>query len=261
MRSLWAMLSCLLIAGCADEGPPNPVLTAPTVEIPDAVPAGAVKRTVERRSPLGDTVGNLLVDGDFEMSVVIQGTSPQSGWLAFGGGAYLRGETGGLCRSGLRCAYVESGVLLFGQGASAKDSGMIASIWVRPPDGGSCAAVSASVLRCNSFQTAAQLVAETESPQPDGWCVLRGRIRPQTTGVCMLLESNSEPLLGTALVDDASILPDKGNVPLSANAIPEVTFAPLTGERRERVKALLDWRRKRMKIGAPLRDRPKVGER
>ena len=67
-------------------------------------------RTVETRNPWGGALGNLFVDGDFEFSVVLQGSSPQAGWFAFSnnGQGYVRGETGGLCKSGMRCAVMLS---------------------------------------------------------------------------------------------------------------------------------------------------------
>ncbi len=265
MRTLVVAVLCcgsLSTLGClGDEGPPNPVPLEVT-EVPPPAEPGEVRRRVELRSPVGGTPGNLLVDGDFETSIVIQGTGPQSGWLAFGAGAaYLRGATGGVCRSGLRCGFLDPGVVLFGQGASARDSGMIASVWARPPAGYGCFAVQAQVLRCNSFLTAAGMIPESETPRPDGWCFYRGRVAQQTSGVCMYLETNltGEP----ALVDDARIIPDKGNVPLGSESasIPDITFEPLRGERRARVEALLKWRRDRMKLGAPLADRPDVGQR
>jgi hypothetical protein len=263
MKPLSAALSSVLLAGttfgCISEGPPNPV-PVDTAEIPDAVPTGDARRAVERRSPLGATTGNLLVDGDFELSIILEGTGAQSGWLAFSGSNYLRGETGGLCRSGLRCGWLDPGVLLFGQGAAAKDSGMIATVWVRPNEGRPCNAVTASLLRCNSFQSAARLMPETELPGSDGWCLLRGRASQQSSAVCMLIEGNSV-LPESALIDDAAIVPDKGNVALSSQGVPDVSFTPLTGERRAKVQALLEWRRQRMKFGTPLQDRPNLGDR
>lgn len=254
-----AVMAASLAACFGDEGPPNPVPTDSTA-IPDPVQPGDVRRRVELRSPLGGTPGNLLVDGDFETSIVIEGSSPQSGWLAFGQNsrAYLRGATGGVCRSGLRCGWLEPGVLLFGQGTAAKDSGMIASAWARPAEGFGCNSVQVQVLRCNSFISAANVFAESETPRPDGWCFYRGRVSRQTTGTCMLIEASlpAEP----ALVDNAAIVPDTGTVPLgTAQAVPDTAFKPLSRERQERVRALLEWRRKRMKLGAPLRDRPPIG--
>jgi hypothetical protein len=262
--SRWkAVLPVLLVlagtsVSCGDEGPPNPV-PRETPEIPDPVEPGEVRRRVETRNPMGGRVGNLLVDGDFELSIVIQGTGPQSGWLAFGGPqSYLRGATGGVCRSGLRCGWLDPQTLLFGQGAAAKDTGMVATVWAKPPEGQGCSVLRAEVLRCNSFVTTAPLFPESDQPRPDGWCFYRGRIGEQSLGTCMLLESTT--LADAILVDDAALVPDTGTTPLSSSrAIPTTTFRPLRGQRRERVRELIEWRRGRMKVGAPLRDRPSIG--
>jgi hypothetical protein len=248
-----AWLGCL-----GDEGPPNPVPIEPP-EIPERVESGEVRRTVETRNPLGGRLGNLLVDGDFELSIIVQGTGAQSGWLAFGNqSAYLRGATGGVCRRGLRCGWADPSVLLFAQGAAAKDSGMIATLWAKPPEGSSCSMIRAEILRCSSFDTAAPLFQESPEPRPDGWCFYRGRISRQTTAVCMLVQNVSTT--ESVLVDDAAIVPDTGTTPLSsANEIPDSKFQPLHGEHAERVRALIKWRRNRMKIGAPHQGRPNIG--
>ncbi len=246
-------------AGClGDEGPANPIETEPPA-ISDPVLPGDVRRVVEVRNPLGGRLGNLLVDGDFELSIIIQGSNSQSGWLAFGNGqGYLRGATGGVCRSGLRCGWLEPQVLLFGQGAAAKDSGMIATLWAKPPAGSACSSVQVQVLRCNTFASAANLILQSEDPGPDGWCFYRGRVKRQTTATCMLIESSLADQ--SVLVDDAAIVPDTGTTPLSLkHAIPDISFRPLHGERRERVRKLVDWRRKRMKFTAPLQDRARIG--
>lgn len=261
-----SVAAAALVAACTsacfgDEGPPNPVPVA-TVEIPDPAEPLDVRRRVELRNPLGGPPGNLLVDGDFETSIVIEGNAPQSGWLAFGGAGqtYLRGATGGVCRSGLRCGWLEPGVLLLGQGAAAKDSGMIATAWARPAEGFGCYSVEVQVLRCKSFISAANVFPESETPRPDGWCFYRGRVARQTSGTCMLIETALPA--EAALVDNAAIVPDTGTVPLGSGvAIPDTSFVPLPAEKRERVRELLEWRRRRLKLGASPEDRPDMGLR
>jgi hypothetical protein len=247
----------LLLAACQGEVPPNPVpAESATTPTPPVVPQEA-RRTVSTRSPLGGPVGNLLVDGDFELSIVIQGASPQSGWYAFSGNAqtYLRGETGGLCKSGLRCAVLPGGVLLFGQGTSAKDSGMVASAWAKPPEGGDCSSVLVDVIHCSFDNVGTPIPPVDAVPAEDGWCEYRGRVERQSVAVCMLIESGSLDGFATSLVDHAAIVPDDGTV----------TFAsferPLSPERARRIEAASRFRRDNMKFGTPLQGRPEIGER
>ncbi|MBW2528823.1 MAG: hypothetical protein JRI23_31900 [Deltaproteobacteria bacterium] len=71
--------------------------------------AGARRRTVMTRNPWGGPPGNLVVDGEFELSVTPSGG--QTGWRAFhfsGGLRELQVETGGVCRGGLRCALLQT---------------------------------------------------------------------------------------------------------------------------------------------------------
>ena len=253
-----ALLASLSLGCLGDEGPPNPV-PMETPDRPDPAPQGTVVRTVETRNPMATQVGNLLVDGGFELSIVIQGAGGQNGWLTFGGGAsggYLRGATGGVCRSGLRCGWLETGALYFGQGTSA---GMIASVYAKPPPGVGCSGLRADILNCNNFEGSARLIPESEEPSRDGWCFYRARLAEQKRASCMLLENgvvSGEPIL----VDDAALVPETGQVPLSSlHAIPETKFRPIVGERRERVRALIEWKRGQTPIGAPFQRRPQWG--
>jgi hypothetical protein len=171
-------------------------------------PKGTPIRSVETRSPWGGVPGNLLVDGDFEFSVVIEGSQPQAGWFAFGnfGRANLRGETGGLCKSGLRCAVMSDDQALFGQGTSARDSAMIAGLWAKLPAGYDCNAIAYDILRCSSFFSVAAIPPVSEQPDADGWCEYRGMVNAQPSGACVFIE-NTLAEGDVALVDLATLLP------------------------------------------------------
>ena len=95
---LFALLGVLAL-GCENQGEIAQPGGRPAIA-PRAADAGlTVKRTVEQRSPFGNTSypANLLVDGDFEFT----GRNEQMPWLAFGnaGQQTLNYDTGGLCHS------------------------------------------------------------------------------------------------------------------------------------------------------------------
>lgn len=203
-------------------------------------------RTIETRSPWGGALGNLLVDGDFEFSVVVQGASPQAGWFAFSnsGQGYVRGETGGLCKSGMRCAVMEAQSILFGQGTAARGAGMIAGLWAKVPEGDDCSVIDYAVIRCN-FQGNFAVSIPPVSPVPDedGWCRYRGGVSEQTTATCAYIENSLAP--GTrAILDLATLLPDDGTAPMRR-------MRALGGARAERARAIVDTIRSRRPIGDP----------
>src|SRR6185295_11284533 len=88
-----ALLACVA-AGCSDEDV-NPLATAPAPShpagvddggfeaSPPPVDAGPFRRSVEIRNPLGGPVGNLLADGDFELSTQGDGQTSQTPWRSF----------------------------------------------------------------------------------------------------------------------------------------------------------------------------------
>lgn len=261
MRPLIATLLLPALVACGDEGPPNPA-PIDTPDIAEAAPPGEKIRTVELRNPMTQSLGNHLVDGGFELSIIVEGTSPQSGWRAFDSGTfglrYMRGGTGGTCRSGLRCGYLDPRVILLGEGTAANGTGMIASIYTKPPEGQGCSTLSAEVIRCSSFSSTARMFSASETPGPDGWCHFRARVSRQTRATCMLIESTL--LQEATLLDDASLVPDSGQTPLSTSyEIPQTKFEPLVGERRERVRKIIEWRRDNMKLGTPFRGQPHTG--
>ncbi|MBL8741515.1 MAG: hypothetical protein JNK04_10490, partial [Myxococcales bacterium] len=117
MKTLALFLSIAALAGCQDEvidpvTTPTSTTTVPTAEPTGGAPPlpGPKVRDVYQRNPFGVPLENLLVDGDFELSITRESTG-QYGWrrLHNGGLKPTPAETGGLCKSGLRCGRVDSG--------------------------------------------------------------------------------------------------------------------------------------------------------
>lgn len=192
--------------------------------------AGTPVREVFVRNPMGDQVGNLLADGDFELSIT---SNPgQQGWTFYGfqGAAGMVGETGGLCRSGLRCAVLPPGGTLFGRGTAAPDRApMQGEVWVKPQEGGECGGVTIYALSCDAFGVLGQPTL-AEGADDDGWCPRRFSIQPSSTAVCLYMENDS----GTAvLVDQASVRPREGEDD-TQRSLPAVR--PATRARMDRLK-------------------------
>jgi hypothetical protein len=186
---------------------------------PDAAPppATSVRRTVSTRNPFGGRAGNLLVDGDFELSTVPQ-AGAQLGWRAFSadgsGTVNLATETGGLCRSGLRCAVLPKGAVVLVQGTSARGKGNVASAWAKPPADATCSKVRVILVDCESFDVHAQLTSEDKGA--DGWCHYGATLAEQQSPTCMYVESSLAKDT-TAILDAFFLGPDDGTVqPLAA---------------------------------------------
>ena len=171
-------------------------------------------RSVFLRNPVGVPFDNLLADGDFELSIVpAQAAGGQYGWRAFspsGGQAALLAETGGLCRSGLRCGRLGEGRVLFGQGtAAAGERPHRASLWVKAVDPTTvdadkpCELIGrAFVIRCESFVTLGSL-KPAEAPDDRGWCEYTGLAASSRDALCLYLELDAREVL----LDAATLLP------------------------------------------------------
>jgi hypothetical protein len=219
----------LALAGCDDHEQLAPVPTGsvPVVDagadaaedadasVPVPVDAGTARRTVTTRSPFGGPVANLFADGDFELSTA-QG-SGQYGARAFstvtGGGAVdFAIETGGLCRTGLRCAVFAPKTAFLVRGvASALGKGNVVSFWAKVPPGKTCTAVSGSMLTCDTLQIGHAVKPIDPKPDDAGWCVYGVRLGASPSALCLYLQNklvNDE----TALLDSAVMGPDDGTV-------------------------------------------------
>ena len=263
-NTLSALILGAALAGCASSqeqvsplDSPDPLdAGAPVDAGPDAAPpkvdAGTLKRTVMTRSPFGGAPGNHLIDGDFELSTVPH-AGAQLGWTAYSdtgnGEVDLRTETGGLCRSGLRCAVFEPKTVLFIRGASARGKGNIASAWAKLPEGVACAKVRPILVTCDTLDVGKQLAASAKDA--DGWCQYTAAIGKADLATCVYVE-NTLATGATALLDAFVLGPDDGTVqPLSSEAwAPEAsTVATLQSLRETMIRSMPFGRRPRPLIG------------
>jgi hypothetical protein len=249
---LVAFAAPTLLVGCA-----KPAATTP----PEAEDAGVgadadapnpqeVVRTVEQRSPFGnlDVPDNLVLDGDFEFT----GRSGQMPWLAFGGMGQgtLNFATGGLCRSGVRCASLTAGSEMIGWMASPKSGGMNVSLWAKPPSG-NCADLRVFVTDIEGQADGDGLRAETTKAGEGGWC----RYEVDAANYAgmqpvLYVSTASSRVQGPILVDDAV-----------ARALPAtlkrtLAMKPTTMDAasKARVRFIGDWVRTHRIYGLPARE-------
>jgi hypothetical protein len=215
------LLSSVLAAcgGTEEKLSPAPIedAGADAAPPPPAPDAGTVKRAVFDRNPFGGRAGNLLADGDFELSTVPH-AGAQLGWRAFssdGSGLVdLATETGGLCHSGLRCAVLPSSTLLLLRGTSANGKGNVASGWAKVPEGSSCSVIRPILINCDSFAVGKVLVAKKKDAE--GWCHYAVATTEQDQATCVYVD-NTLPAGKTALLDAFVLAPDDGTLqPLEA---------------------------------------------
>lgn len=209
------------LVGCANDEKLSPLATTSGGALDagaDAAPspppdAGPVKRTIMTRSPFGGPAGNLLVDGDFELSSDGQ-AGAQIGWYAYDATGdnriNLATETGGLCRSGLRCAILESGAVLYARGAAAEHKGNVASMWAKVPDDAKCYVIRPIVISCIGSVVYKQLLADKKS-ESGGWCHYSAALPEKTSATCLYVDSTLKAGT-TALLDSAMLGPDDGTI-------------------------------------------------
>jgi len=245
----------LASAGCvSEELKPVPLTTTGSSGSGGAPVPPAYKRTVEKRNPFGGRVGNLMVDGDFEHSIIREGSGAQIGWLAFNGDGmftYLRGETGGLCRTGLRCAILQSGHSFYGKGTSAADGGMVGEVWAKVPAGKLCGVVRPALFYCNLSGFEVSIPPVKDEPDDRGWCQYRVAVTGASRRMCMWIDATLDPG-ERALVDSVALLPTDGTAPVRGPA-------PMAPEREARVRAASRWVRDRMPFGRPPPLEPALG--
>jgi hypothetical protein len=200
-----------------DAGPDGPEDAGPDADagLPPSVDAGTARRTVMLRSPFGGPVANHFADGDFELST--SGGTGQYGARAFGvasgGGAVdFAIETGGLCRSGLRCAvFAPKTAFLLRGAAAAQEKGNLISFWARVPAGKPCSTVTGVMVSCDTLQTGHGVKATNPQPDAAGWCSYSSRLAPSASALCLYIQSKL--VSGeTALLDSAVMGPDDGTV-------------------------------------------------
>ena len=262
MRTLLLALTAasLAISGCSVEEVVSPAPNDAGIvadagsdaeadaESPPLPDAGSAKRTVMTRSPFGGPVANHFADGDFELST--SRGSGQYGSRAFstagGGEVDFAIETGGLCRTGLRCAIFAPKTALFLRGAAAPlGKGNLASFWAKVPAGKTCASVTAMMVTCDTLASGHTVKATSAQPDAAGWCSYGSRLAPSPSALCLYIQNkltNDE----RALVDSAVLGPDDGTVlPQAAEFF--VPTAELTAE----LESVRETIRKTTIVGRP----------
>lgn len=248
------VLALAPLVACSEEAL-DPV-PAPSSSPPDAGPTGGAPpdgppvREVYMRNPLGGPAQNLLADGDFELSIVpSQAAGGQYGWIALtasGAPVAMSSETGGLCRTGLRCGRVPAGNVLFGRGTAAPNmAGHHASIWFKPLGETSaakpCDVGNVYVLGCDTFDVKKALRA-ADAPDAQGFCEYSADLGGSPLSLCMYAEISGVDVLA----DSATLLP-----------LPEGTLAPkpspvaLLPETRARIAIVRDFVRSHTPLSPP----------
>lgn len=209
-------------------------------------------RQVFVRNPWGMPANNLLVDGDFEFSITTG--DGQFGWLLIdenaGNTLALNTETGGLCKSGLKCGVAPAKTILFGRGTSAADlAPMRATLYAKPTDApaeGSdpaktCkAAIDAYAIDCDSYDILAHFQS-LGAPGTDGYCEFGVDVEGRQSAVCVYATVNKP-----SIVDAATLLPSGPGKPAAKS---QSLVSP-----SERMLAVRRLVRSRMPFAAPLRE-------
>ena len=233
-----------LAAAACDSGPtgtqPQPPLT---LEAGAPAPASP-RRMVFHRNPFGDALqaDNLMVDGDFELT----GRTDQAPWFVYDpnqGQQTLNYDTGGHCRSGVRCGVLTAPQVMIGYMASPKLLDMNVRAYAKPSTG-KCADVS--ILE---FDFATGLAGKStspvdKSPGPDGWCVYEA-VYPNLAleQPALYIELASSKM--TATLDEVSVLP-VGEAPVHGIVAPPKEVDDAT---KARVAAVAAWMRAHRRYG------------
>lgn len=233
----------LLLAACDDS--PSAIQPLPAVTTEAGVPTpAAARRTVGHRNPFGDALqsDNLMADGDFELT----GRSGQAPWTVYNNQnqGTLNYDTGGHCRSGIRCGVIGVGDQLVGVIASPPNMDFIVRLYVLP-DSGRCSDVDVLLVDLNSGSEAGS-VPPPSAPGPDGWCLFEGSIgnmayESPRVFVSLSMTAKSK----TARIDDATALPSI-EVPIHGiQALRPVDDAA----KRAQVEQVAAWIRAHVKYG------------
>lgn len=260
MNKLALLLTLLPLAACSDEvidpfATPTSTTTVPTAEPTGGAPpvSGPKVRDVYQRNPFGVPAENLLADGDFELSITRQGTG-QYGWRRIHNGqlAPTAAETGGICKSGLRCGRIPSGDLLIATGTTAADEAdHYASIWLKaleePADEKApCDLADVLIYECGAGVGIASL-APSPLPDQNGWCQYEGDVDSSKVAICMYVDVGDSDVL----VDNAVLIPapSKGGSPPPPSPKPPLK---MRAGGPERMAAAVDLLRRSKRFGGPV---------
>lgn len=221
------LVLCFLLA-CGRDEPRGIAPPVPTQEVDSGeAPASSVVRTVSYRNPFGD-VGhpdNLALDGDFEFS----GRSGQTPWIAASGngaGLPLDYETGGHCRSGVRCGHMQAQSILLGTVATPPAGKLYVRVWAKP-DAGKCSDLSVALFDSTTNQSAGSAAAQSPAPDDTGWCTYEAVVPSIPLHAPLLYLKSKEQAV---TVDAVVVLPTTGPKPLLAGPPISKTEEALVGK-------------------------------
>lgn len=242
-----------LVAACGTEG--TPAAPAPVADpLPTSTPAPpaatAPVRSVYQRNPLGNALAadNLFADGDFELT----GRTGQMPWLAYANMAQgtLDYDTGGRCRSGVRCGVLGKNQSLIAFVASPPKENFFVSVYVKPQSG-NCAEVRAYVADELLGASSSMLKAPKE-PDETGWCLFAGTVfNMANLNPALFVEFVGAPASKRALVDEGVALPIS-QMKKAGPRIQEALYpAPITEPTPMHARAILQDIRARRIYGLP----------
>jgi len=238
------VLGALAIACSTSQSPSEP-LPPVIAEAGAPGPAAAPTRAAFHRNPFGDVLqsDNLFVDGDFE----ITGRTDQAPWIVISNQAQgtLDYDTGGRCRSGVRCALIDTTDALVGNIASPSVDDIEINLYVQPTTQ-RCADASVIALDIGTGDGSGTLQSITTAPDADGWCHFAGKVTNmayEEPAVYVTIADNAQSK--TLHVDQASALP-ASETPVHG-ALPPLV--PLSAAETARAKFIAAWLRAHRKFG------------
>lgn len=210
---------------------PSPPITSDA----SAPPLAAPRRQAFHRNPFGDAFqsDNLMVDGDFELT----GRNDQAPWLVFDpskGQQTLDYDTGGHCRSGVRCATLAPPDALIGSFASPVELKMLVKLYAKLTSQ-HCKDLSILVMNIQSGDIDKSVNMVATAPAADGWCVYEGTADNLAYKAPVLYISTTND--ATATIDEVSVLP-LGETPVHGAPPP---LGEVDAATRARASAAAAW--------------------
>jgi hypothetical protein len=243
--SALALVALASSIGCGGTGDPAAPGWAPASATPQLVPPPP-KRTVEQRNPFGNTSSeaNLMADGDFELT----GRQDQMPWLAFDGNGQktLDFETGGRCRSGVRCVSMSKGDEMIGWLASPHDGGIDVSLWAKPKSN-VCTDLEVHVLDLETQSDGATIAASAPGVDLSGWCHFTGTAPSLANRSAVVYVAVKGGVNTTILVDDVFAKPGVLTTKTRAFAIGK----PLDPSQSARLQHMSGWLKTHRRFGLP----------
>jgi hypothetical protein len=246
MKKLLVISFLLACDSATQPAQPEPPVTS---EAAAALPVPPT-RTVGYRNPFGNALqaDNLMVDGDFELT----GRTDQAPWIVFNQSQQvLNYDTGGRCRSGIRCAVIGTGDSLVGYMSSPALDSMSVRVYIQT-DSGRCADATVVTVDLATNDTGNSIAAPA-APAGDGWCVFEGTAANLAFGqpvLLIMLAGNATAKL--VHVDEATVLP-ASEAPI--DGIKLTTRAP--NDVIARANEVAAWLRAHRKLGRSTSPGPK----